>query len=222
MKLNEKTLAILKNFSTINPQILLTPGNSIRTQSGSDDLLAFATVKDTIPVTTGIHDLNRFIAVVSLFTDPDIDITEDRIIIKTDRQVVNFTTAPEGMIQKALKEDYEFPGPESVNISATDLSKTMKAATTLGHSEILFRGADGVVTLEGINTNNPTDNTYSLEVGKTEHTFKLLLNKDRMLMLPRDYRVTFTKDMGIEFTAEDVRYFVGYYNGTDVGTLNAG
>lgn len=223
MKFNDKSLAILKNFASINTQILLTPGKTIRTQSASEDMLAFGNISDTIPETCGIHDLNKFLGLLSLFTDPEISITEDHISISTDRQRARYMAAPASMIEAKLTEDYEFPGHESVKLSSVDLLKLLKGAQTLGHTEILFRGSNGVITVEGTNTKNPTDNSFSLELGSTDHTFKLYINKDRMLMLPRDYTVTFTPDMGIEFASTDgeVRYFIAYIlENTDVGTLN--
>jgi hypothetical protein len=42
MKINNKTLNILKNFATINPSIIVKPGNTLKTISSSKTILARA------------------------------------------------------------------------------------------------------------------------------------------------------------------------------------
>ena len=54
MKLSEKTLNLLKNFSTINQSILFKKGSSLRTISVMKNILAEAVLEDEIPRDYGI------------------------------------------------------------------------------------------------------------------------------------------------------------------------
>ena len=54
MKLSDKTLSVLKNFSTINQSLLFKQGNKLRTISVMKNILAEATITEEIPTDFGI------------------------------------------------------------------------------------------------------------------------------------------------------------------------
>ena len=66
MRLSDKTLMLLKNFSTINQSILFKKGNSLRTISVMKNILAEATIEEDIPKDFGVYDLNQFLNALSL------------------------------------------------------------------------------------------------------------------------------------------------------------
>ena len=70
MKLSDKTLTLLKNFSTINQSILFKKGNSLRTISVMKNILAEATIEEDIPKDFGVYDLNQFLNALSLHQSP--------------------------------------------------------------------------------------------------------------------------------------------------------
>ena len=59
MKLSDKTLTLLKNFSSINQSILFKHGSSLRTISVMKNILAEAQIDEEIPKDFGIYDLNQ-------------------------------------------------------------------------------------------------------------------------------------------------------------------
>ena len=64
MKLSEQTVNILKNFSTINQNILVKEGSQLRTMSTMKNILAEAPVTEDFPQDFGIYDLNEFLGVL--------------------------------------------------------------------------------------------------------------------------------------------------------------
>ena len=66
MKLSNKTLEVLKNFSNINQNILIEEGNVVRTISTMKNILGSATITESFPIEFGIYDLNEFLGVMSL------------------------------------------------------------------------------------------------------------------------------------------------------------
>ena len=50
MKLSDKTINLLKNFSTINQSILFKHGSKLRTISVMKNILAEATIDEELPV----------------------------------------------------------------------------------------------------------------------------------------------------------------------------
>ena len=67
MKLSEKTLALLKNFSTINQSILFKKGNTLRTMSVMKNILAEADIEEEIPQDFAIYDLVQFLNGIDLY-----------------------------------------------------------------------------------------------------------------------------------------------------------
>ena len=58
MKISNKTLDVLKNFSEINQSILITQGNKIKTVSALKNILAHAEVEETFPKDFAIYQLS--------------------------------------------------------------------------------------------------------------------------------------------------------------------
>ena len=81
MELNENILTVLKNFSTINQNILIEEGNEIKTISEAKNVLAKAIVNQQFPKRFGVYDLNEFINVLSLVDTPNLEFQDNYINI---------------------------------------------------------------------------------------------------------------------------------------------
>ena len=73
MKLSDKTISVLKNFSSINQSILFKEGSKLRTISVMKNILAEATVTEEFMKDFGIYDLNQFLNGLSLHQSPELD-----------------------------------------------------------------------------------------------------------------------------------------------------
>jgi len=94
MILSNDTLSVLKNFSTINPNVVLKPGQKIKTISDAKNILAVATVEEDFPRDMGIYDLSEFLSVFSIVQDGQLEFTEKkRQRFLTENPVFN-TTLP--------------------------------------------------------------------------------------------------------------------------------
>ena len=60
MELNEDTLQILKNFASINSNIVFDEGSTIKTISEAKNILSEATISESFPQKFGVYDLNEF------------------------------------------------------------------------------------------------------------------------------------------------------------------
>jgi hypothetical protein len=79
MKLSDKTLTLLKNFSSINQSILFKKGNSLRTISVMKNILAEATIEEELPKDFGIYDLNQFLNGLNLHQNAELDFVNDNL-----------------------------------------------------------------------------------------------------------------------------------------------
>ena len=64
MELSDRTLSVLKNYSNINPNIVISEGNTIKTMAVARNVVSSATVDETFPKSFGIYDLNEFLNVL--------------------------------------------------------------------------------------------------------------------------------------------------------------
>jgi len=79
--LSKTTLSVLKNFSTLNSNILVKPGNVLRTITPSKNGMAEVTIEETFDVEFGIWDLSKFLGVISLFSAPKFEFGEKSVVI---------------------------------------------------------------------------------------------------------------------------------------------
>ena len=79
MKLSNDTREVLKNFSTINQNLLVKNGTVIGTMSAMKNIVAKATVPDTFNNEFAIYDLNEFLSAMSLFKDPTLTFDEKSV-----------------------------------------------------------------------------------------------------------------------------------------------
>ena len=61
MKLSNDTVTVLKNFSTINQNLVIKAGSNISTMSAMKNIVAKATVIEDFPKDFAIYDLNYYI-----------------------------------------------------------------------------------------------------------------------------------------------------------------
>ena len=66
MQISKNTFEVLKNFSEINENLLIKPGNELKTISVMKNVLAKATIEETFDKEFAIYDLNSFLNVLSL------------------------------------------------------------------------------------------------------------------------------------------------------------
>ena len=72
MNITSDTVAILKNFSDINQNILVKPGNQLQTISTLKNILAQADVSEKFEQEFAIYDLPEFLRAVDLFDKSDL------------------------------------------------------------------------------------------------------------------------------------------------------
>ena len=90
MKLSATTLSVMKNYSTINSNLLIKPGSELATRSASKSTISVATVEEKFDHEIGIVDLNSFLNTYSLFENPEIELNDNFMIIKDNTKKVKY------------------------------------------------------------------------------------------------------------------------------------
>jgi hypothetical protein len=209
MKFSERTLTILKSFSTINKSILMKEGNVLKTVTPEKTMIATATIPDMIPSQACIYDLSRFLSILSLYKDPDVEFHDKYFMIKDGKQRTKYVYADISMIHAAPEKELKVPSADVVvSVTWNDLQSVTKAAGVLQFTEIAFVGQEGKIYLKAMNSAQENSDDYGVEIGDTSDEFKIIIKTDNLKLLPQDYEVTLCAKGISEFKSEGVTYFV--------------
>ena len=88
MKLSDTTISVLKNYSTINQNLMIKAGSNLSTMSAMKNIVASAEVSETFERDVAIYDLNEFLATLSLFNNPDLDFQDDYFFLECALELV--------------------------------------------------------------------------------------------------------------------------------------
>ncbi|MEI8286689.1 MAG: DNA polymerase [Actinomycetes bacterium] len=210
MKLSESTLAVLKNFASINPNIKITEGNTLSTISSLKTLLSKATITDNFEKTFCIYDLNRFLSTLSLFKDPDLEFGDSAVIIKGGRQKITYRYCDEKVIVAAPAKEIQFPAAEvQFELTQEALSAALKATGVLGLPEIAFVGEGGKLYLRAVNSKDVGSDEFSEEVGETTQEFTAVFKPEYLSKIfPASYKVEVSSKKISRFTNDNVVYWI--------------
>ena len=111
MKLSDKTINLLKNFSTINQSILFKQGNNLRTISVMKNILAEANIDEDFPKDFGIYDLNQFLNGLALHQTPELDFDngDNYALIKEGKMRSRYFFADASVIVSPPDKPIELP-----------------------------------------------------------------------------------------------------------------
>ena len=215
MELNENTLNVLKNFSGINQNMLIQQGNTIKTISEARNVLATAVVEEEFPQPFGIYDLNEFIGVLGLVDTPRLKFAEEYVTIgdSTGRSKVKYFFSPEETLTTPQK-DINMPETEvKFTLTNDTLNKIKRAASTLGHDEVLITGKDGVLNLSVVESQNSTSNAFTIDIDgefPAETNFNRILSISNLKILTGDYDVEISSKLISCFKHKDlnVKYWI--------------
>ena len=166
MKLSDKTLTLLKNFSSINQSILFKKGSSLKTISVMKNILAEATIEEDLPTDFGIYDLNQFLNGLGLHQNPDLDFeNEGHVVIREGRSRTKYFFADPQVIVTPPDKEISLPTEDvSFELSTSHLDKLLKAAAIYQLTDLAVVGGDGVVKIVVRDKKNDTSNDFSIVV----------------------------------------------------------
>ena len=212
MKLSDKTLSLLKNFSTINQSILFKKGTKLRTISVMKNILAEATITEELPKDFGIYDLGQFLNGLSLHHNPDLDFQDDSyVVIREGRSRSKYFFADSSVIITPPEKTLTLPSEDvTFDLSTDQLDKLLKAAAIYQLADLSVVGGEGVVKVLVRDKKNETSNDFSIIVGETDTTFSFNFKVENIKILPGNYEVVCSQKNLSRFTSknQDLTYFI--------------
>jgi len=209
MNLSDTTLAVLKNFSSINSSILFREGNVVRTISPQKTIMASATIDETFNRDFAIFDLPRFLGVLSLFDKPELVLNNNDVTIVSDKRKLVYTYADASTFVTPPAKDITFPLADiSFELKHEDLQKVQRAANVLQLPEIVVSGNGSTISLKAYDSKNPTADSYSSVIGETDINFNAIFKNENLKILPNDYTVDISSRGISRFNSSKVTYFI--------------
>jgi hypothetical protein len=212
MKLSDKTLSVLKNFSTINQSILFKQGNRLRTISVMKNILAEATITEELPKDFGIYDLNQFLNGLGLHQSPELDFAnEGHVVIKEGRMRSKYFFADPNVIITPPEKAITLPSEDvSFELRTEQLDKLLKAAAIYQLPDLAVVGGEGVVKILVRDKKNDTSNDFSIVVGETDKEFSFNFKVENIKILPGTYDVIVSQKLLSRFISKnhDLLYYI--------------
>jgi hypothetical protein len=223
MQLNDETLAVLKNFASIQPNVVLNEGNVVKTIAEAKNVMAVATLGQTFDKTVGIYNLDEFLAVLGLVDTPDLNFQDDFVTVKSGAgrsQVKYFYSDPSILTSPA--KDIPMPDAEvKFTLDESTFKKILRAAGALGHEKMTITSTDGGIKLTVVDNTDSTSNAFEIVVpGTSDSTdFTFVMNIANLKLISGDYDVEVSSRLISRFTNQsaDIQYFIALEKSSTYG-----
>lgn len=194
MNLSNETLAVLKNFASIQPNIVFRAGQELKTIAEAKNIVAKVTINETIPQDFGIYDLNDFLSSMSLFSSPTFAFTPDgkAANISENKSSLTYYFSDESSLTYPQK-DVAMPAIDvTFTLTADTLKALQRATSLLSVSTVSVEDAGSGIVLRVKDPKNSTSNSFGTEVdgNPNGHTFKFHFDIGNFKLLPGDYDVS--------------------------------
>ena len=193
MKLSSNTITVLKNYASINQNLVIKEGKEITTMSAMKNIVARAEVEEEFPQEVAIYDLNEFLSALSLFKSPNLEfqdtyvnITEEnnpKTSLKYFYSDPSVVTTPSKMITMPSNE-------VTFTLESATLSNITKAAAVIGSADLVLENSSGTPSLTVKDKKNDTANSYSMGVEtKGEGNFSFFFKVENLKLIDGKYNV---------------------------------
>jgi len=193
MKISKETLEVLKNFSAINPNLVISEGNKLSTIADAKNIMAAAVVSESFPKKVGIYDLNEFLSALSLIEDPDFEFGDNDVSIKSNNATLTYRYADTSILTSPEKEVNMPPTDVEVNLTADDIAQIRRAGSALNHPVVSITTEHGndAVYLQVKDPNNSSANVYSHKVcsASSDDAYDYQFLIANLKLIPGDYKV---------------------------------
>jgi len=224
MELSNRTVEILRNFSTINPNIVVNGGNVLKTMSIAKNIVSRAEIEESFPNTFGIYDLSEFLSVLSLVDRPSITFGDNFCTVSDGSglsSVKYFYSDPEML--SAPKKDIVMPECEVKFLLTNEtLSKIKRASSALGYDNISIRPNGNSIEVTVVDTNDSTSNSFSVLVEGSfpeGADFNFIMGVGNMKLLGEDYEVSVSTKLISHFKSitSETQYFIALEKSSTYG-----
>ena len=193
MKLSSNTTMVLKNFATINQNLVIKEGSELLTMSSMKNIVAKATVEENFPKEFAIYDLNEFLASLSIFKSPVLEFEEQYLTIKEEDQphkkLTYFYSDPS--VVQSPTNTIAMPSEEvKFHLDINKLLEMKRAAGVIGSPDMVLQKSSGNSSLLVKDKKNDTANNYSSDISTDgDGEYKFFFKVENLKLFDGDYDV---------------------------------
>ena len=214
MKLSSNTTMVLKNFATINQNLVIKEGSELLTMSSMKNIVAKATVEENFPKEFAIYDLNEFLASLSIFKSPVLEFEEQYLTIKEEDQphkkLTYFYSDP-SVVQSPTKT-ITMPSEEvKFHLDMNKLLEMKRAAGVIGSPDMVLQKSSGNSSLLVKDKKNDTANNYSSDISTDgDGEYKFFFKVENLKLMDGSYYVSVSSRNISNFKSKnsDVEYWI--------------
>jgi|SaaInlV_120m_DNA_3_1039746.scaffolds.fasta_scaffold05970_3 hypothetical protein len=210
MKLSERTLALLKNFSNINNMIYVKEGSTLKTISVTQNIFARANVPEDFAMPFAIYDLHELLVGLSVWQQPDLEFNNTSYLtISSGRSKVKYFLSDPAVVQPHPPEsigslDYKF----AFDLERDEFENLKKLAGIYNLPDLCVEtNAEGEVALVIKDKENDTSNTVIHTVGHSDTQFSFQFKVENLKMISTSYHVKLATKAA-HFVDNDLEYFI--------------
>tara|TARA_B110000285_G_scaffold229450_1_gene294173 strand:- start:1186 stop:1860 length:675 start_codon:yes stop_codon:yes gene_type:complete len=223
MELNDTTLEVLKNFASINPNLVVKVGDEISTITEAKNVLASAKIDIPFPKEFGVYNLSEFLNVLNLVDKPTLKFDDNFVIISdsSGRSKVKYFFSDIEMLTAPSKTITMPEADVTLTLDATTLAKLRRAASALDNSKISISPKDGALEVSVVDPANATSNTFTTiidgEYKTTDFTFVFDINN--LKIIDGDYEVSISSKLISKFVnkSKGVQYWIALEKSSTFG-----
>lgn len=208
MKISRTTLDLLKNYATINANLLVREGSVLSTISAGRNIFSRAAVEEQFPREFAIYDLGSLLNLLTFSDDQEVEFGEESLTVVSDGSFEFFYSNPELINAPpdktiAVGDGYQFV------LTRDEITRLLKAAGIVQAPTLTLQAKKGSVTLIVGDPKNSTANTYRKVVGETDETFSYAVDVERLKIVAESYDVTVNPKF-LHFSAQgrDLQYWI--------------
>ena len=193
MKLSNNTISVLKNYASINQNLVIKEGKEITTMSAMKNIVARAEVEEEFPQEVAIYDLNEFLSCLSLFQSPNLEFESTFVTITEENKPTtkmkyfysdpSVVTTPSKMITMPSNEI-------TFTLDSATLSDITKASAVISSADLVLENTNGTPSLTVKDKKNDTANSYSRGVDtQGEGKFSFFFKVENLKLMDGKYTV---------------------------------
>lgn len=223
MKFSKSTIEILKSFTTINQNLHFKKGNILTCLHPQRVIMGQAQIEDHIPQDFAIHNLNTFLGVISLLSDPDLDFKKDKVVIRQGNTSVNFGFADPAAIKSPPDKEITIDSDVTFQLTKDELDAVRKASTVMMLDYVKIEGDGEKVSVTAYDAKDPSSNSFSIETAATsDKKFTAIFKVANLNIVPGTYDIGVAisgKSKAGEFKCKDqpIKYLVAVEGESTLG-----
>ena len=223
MQLTDTTLAVLKNFATIQPNVVLNEGNVVKTIAEAKNVMAVANLDQSFDKSVGIYNLDEFLSVLGLVDSPELTFGDEFVKVSdsTGRSSVKYFYSDASILTSPAKD---IPMPEAevrFTLDEATLNRVRRAAAALGHEKMTITAVEGGVQLSVVDNSDSTSNAFSIVVPGSfdSENFTFVMNIANLKLIAGNYDVEVSSRLISKFanTDVDVVYYIALEKSSTYG-----